>query len=100
MGELRVKINNAVHVTGTFRDVDEALYDPTGGVSVEVTKPDSTTASGSATQASTGVYTYVLNDPDQLGRWYIRFYNTTDYVTDTISVRIIPALNPTGSDRG
>lgn len=63
-----------VELTGTFRDTDDNLVDPTA-VTCEVRAPGAATVSNAATRASVGVYTFAQM-LDASGTWYYRFKGT------------------------
>lgn len=64
-------------VTATIRDTDGVLTNPTA-VTVRYIDPSGNEASGgSATNASTGIYTWTFPAVlDESGRWYVKFYAT------------------------
>lgn len=72
-------IGDVVKLTGTFRDVDGDLANPTT-VTLTVLEPDGTTSTPSASSSSTGIYTATVTI-DQSGTWRYRWEGTGDVVT-------------------
>lgn len=74
MADDEYDVGDVAQLTGTFRDVANALVDPTTTACV-VKKPDGTSVSLTTTRASLGVYTAALTI-DQTGVYWYRFTGT------------------------
>tara|TARA_R100000808_G_C2095037_1_gene114012 strand:+ start:539 stop:823 length:285 start_codon:yes stop_codon:yes gene_type:complete len=67
-------VGDLVRLTGTFKDINGTLHDPTAVV-LEITDPAGTKTTPTPTNSSVGVYDYDL-DLNQEGRWLYRFSAT------------------------
>jgi hypothetical protein len=88
-----LQTGDTVDVTGTFKDRDEALFDPTGDVFCIVTDPSGTAVTYEAgvdaelVAVSTGVYRMTF-PVSAKGRWRWRMYSTGQLAADTGSLLV------------
>lgn len=82
-----------VTATATFRDEDDALIDPPGGVEVEWLAPDGTsqtfvyTVDAEVIRVSTGIYKMSLLI-DQVGIWWV-IWTAPQYVSGEEQLRAV-----------